>query len=129
MTSSNVLESLRSDRPHKDDSHILIFQKGGYVVTVGKNAFSNEKMISEHPHRTCVWLHATAARGSHVILCIHAKPEPEDEVLQYAASLALKHSNSEARTVSISLLHDLFKPEDASIGVWKTHRRQTIEVL
>ena len=85
-------------------------------------------MISEHPHRDCLWFHAMAARGSHIILCQHEKGKPSDDVIQYAAALALKFSHSEARTVSVSLLRDVFKPDDAGPGIWKTRRPILVEV-
>jgi predicted ribosome quality control (RQC) complex YloA/Tae2 family protein len=98
------------------------------MIILGKNSFSNERLISEHPHRECLWLHAMAARGSHVILCLHDRPEPAEEILQYAAKLALEHSHSQARTVSVSLLRDVFKPDGSGIGIWKTSRSMSVEV-
>lgn len=97
-------------------------------MTLGKNSFSNERIIADHPHRECLWFHAMAARGSHVILCIHLRPEPTEEVIQYAARLALEHSHSQARTVSIALLKDVFKPEGSGIGIFKTSRSMSVEV-
>jgi hypothetical protein len=124
-----VLAALRDDTPSKDDRRILNFQFKGYRVILGKNSFSNERIIAEHAHRECLWFHAMAARGSHVILCLYNLPEPTEDVLQYAAKLALDHSHSQARTVMVSLLRDVFKPEDAGIGIWKTSRNETVEVL
>jgi len=126
--SNAILDSLRQDGPAKDEWKIVCFQKEGFSITVGRNSFSNEKMISEHPHRSCIWLHAMASRGSHVILCQEGKGNPPDGVLQYAAALALKFSHSEARTVSVSLLRDVFKPDNAGIGIWKTKRPILVEV-
>lgn len=70
-----------------------------------------------------------ASRGSHVILCIKERPDPSELIIQYAAALALDHSHSQARTVWISLLRDVFKPDNAGIGVWKTSKAESIEVL
>lgn len=98
------------------------------MIILGKNSFSNEKIINDHEHRECLWLHAMAARGSHVILCLYNRPEPPEEVLQYAARKALEHSHSQARTVSVSLLRDVFKPEGSGIGIFKTSKSISIEV-
>jgi len=125
---SKTLTELRDDTPTKDDRRILNFQHQGYIIILGKNSFSNERIIGEHPHRECLWLHAMAARGSHVILCIHDRPEPTEEVIGYAAKLALEHSHSQARTVSVSLLRDVFKPEGSGVGIWKTSRSTSVEV-
>lgn len=127
---SSVLASLKNNDPVKDDRRILTFQRDGYLILLGKNSFSNDRMISDHKakHFECLWMHATASRGSHVILCTNDKIEPPESVISYAAALALSHSHSEARTVSISLLKDVFKPEDAGLGVWKTARSYSMEV-
>jgi predicted ribosome quality control (RQC) complex YloA/Tae2 family protein len=114
--------------PTKDVWKVICFQKGGYSLIVGRNSFSNEKLVGEHPHRECLWLHAMAARGSHVILCLHEKTNPGDDVIQFAARLALKYSHSESTTVSVSLLRDVFKPDNAGPGIWKTRRPGLVEV-
>ena len=122
-----LLAELRDDQPRKDDRRVLNFQHKGYLIIVGKNSFSNERIISSHAHKECLWFHAMAARGSHVILCIHGLPEPPNEVILYAAGLALAHSHSQARTVSVALLRDVFKPEESAIGVWKASRFTSVE--
>jgi predicted ribosome quality control (RQC) complex YloA/Tae2 family protein len=125
---SSTIATLKDDTPTKDDRRILNFQHQGYMIILGKNSFSNERVVGEHPHRECLWLHAMAARGSHVILCVHERPDPPEEVITYAAKLALEHSHSQARTVSVSLLRDVFKPEGSGIGIWKTSRSMSVEV-
>ncbi len=126
--SNALLAGLHDERPSKDERRLLNFQKNGYQVTLGKNCYSNERLIADHPHRDCLWLHAMAARGSHVVLCIENLPEPPEDIIQYAAKLALEHSHSQARTVSISLLKDVFKPEGSGVGIWKTSRFMSVEV-
>ncbi len=127
---SSLLAALKNNEPVKDDRRILTFQKEGYLILLGKNSFSNDRMISDHKaaHGDCLWMHATASRGSHVILCVQDKDSPPELVLAYASSLALSHSHSEARTVSVSLLKDVFKPDEAGLGVWKTSRSYSMEV-
>lgn len=125
---SALLAGLRDDRPSKDDQRILNFQHKGYLVILGKNSFSNERIVSDHAHKDCLWMHAMAARGSHLILCIHERPEPPEDVIQFAARMALEHSHSQARTVSVSLLRDVFKPEGSGTGIWKTSRSMSVEV-
>lgn len=123
-----VLADLKGPIPDQDDRRVLTFRFNNYAIIIGKNSYSNERIVKEHPHRDCLWLHAMAARGSHVILCVHEMPEPEPTIIQYAAGLALKNSHSQARTVSISLLKDVFKPHDSGIGIWKTKRSISVEV-
>lgn len=128
IVSSAVLAELRNENPRKDDRQILQFQHQGYVISVGKNSFSNEKIITDHGHPECLWFHAMAARGSHVVLCIHGRPEPSNDVILFTAALALKNSHSLARTVSVSLLRDVFKPEEHMTGVFRSSRSTSIEV-
>ena len=125
---SGLIQKLHDEAPRKDDRNILTFQSEGYLILVGRNAYSNERLIADHPHRDCLWMHAMAARGSHVVLCIHDLQEPSESVLQYAMKLALDHSHSEARTVAIALLRDVFKPEGGGTGVWKASRYESREV-
>lgn len=125
---NTLLDSLQQEGPLKDEWKVISFQKNGFTITVGRNSFSNERIVSEHPHRDCYWFHALAAPGSHVILCHQGRLKPTDDVLRYAASLALKFSHSEARSVSASVLRDVFKPDDAGLGIWKTRRPILIEV-
>lgn len=122
----SVLFELRTSA--EDDRRILNFKVSGYSVSLGKNSYSNERIVKDHPHRDCLWMHAMAARGSHVILCIFQMPEPDPAVIQYAAKLAIEHSHSQARTVSVSHLKDVFKPHESGIGIWKTRRSMSIEV-
>jgi predicted ribosome quality control (RQC) complex YloA/Tae2 family protein len=124
----NVLAELKGSEPSKDDSRVLHYQFKGFMVLVGKNAFSNERLIAEHPHRDCLHLHAMAARGSHVILCTNGKSDVSEDVIQYAAALALKNSHSQARTVSMSFLKNLEKIDDQP-GLWKSKRSVSVEVL
>lgn len=123
-----VLDALRQEGPAKDVWKSLSFQKQGFMITVGRNSFTNERIVAEHPHRDCFWFHALAAPGSHVILCVDGHPNPSEDVLAYAAALALKFSHSEARSVSASVLRDVFKPDDAGPGIWKTRRPIPMEV-
>jgi predicted ribosome quality control (RQC) complex YloA/Tae2 family protein len=125
---SGILASLKDNAPRKNDQDIATFQFKGYLVMVGMNSYSNERLVSEHPHRGCLWMHAMAARGSHVVLCSHAKEEPSEEVIQYAAGLALKNSHSEALTVSVALLKDVYKPEGYGIGVFKPSKSASVDL-
>lgn len=124
----DLMTELHAPAPRKDDRQVLSFQKSGYLILIGQNAYSNERLVAEHPHRDCLWMHAMAARGSHLVLCTHDKDAPASDVLQYAAGLALKYSHSEARSVSVALLKNLSKDDDAGIGVFKAESPMTLDV-
>ena len=129
MRVSETITRLKSDVPSKNDHQVLSFQFHGYIILIGQNAFSNERLVSDHPHRQCYWMHAMAAAGSHVILCSNGKADPTDDVIQHAAKLALRHSHSQASTVSMAILKDIFKPEGYGMGVFKVRRSVPVEVL
>lgn len=103
----------------------------GYSVQVGKNAFSNEAMIGEHKalHPKCLWFHALGAGGSHVIMCIHEKLEPNEQIIHQAGKLALEYSRSRGTTIRIARLEQLEKPLDSGPGVWHAKHFAVQEVL
>jgi len=124
----DLMTELKSPAPRKNDRQILSFQKQGYVIQLGQNSYSNEKLVLEHPHKDCLWMHAMAAKGSHLVLCRHQKQDPSSDVLQFAAQLALKYSHSQARSVSVALLKDVSKEDHLAIGIFKVHDPMTLEV-
>ncbi len=113
--------------PGKDENRVIIREYEGYLIYVGQNALSNEKIVSEHPHRECCWLHALGSRGGHVILC-HAEIHENfsDEAIKKAAELALKFSRSQGRSVMFSRLENVVKPPKGGVGVF--HPRKTTQL-
>lgn len=91
----------------------------GYMIYIGQNALSNEKIITEHPHESCVWLHALGSRGSHVILC-HAGIHDTftDEAIRFAGELALRFSRSKAKAIMYARIDTVCKPPGAGVGVF-----------
>lgn len=132
MTQSSLLSQLESpSNPQKDVNNVLTIQIEGFVALVGKNAFSNERMIADHKerHAKCLWLHALAAGGSHVILCLDGCDSVPDEVIKQAAKLALEYSRSRGTTVRLARLETLFKPEGAGTGVWRAKHFTVLEAI
>ena len=68
--------------PHK-------YEMNGIEILVGKNNIQNEKLTLKEAKKTYTWLHTKNVHGSHVII---KSDEVPDDVLLYAASLAVKHS-------------------------------------
>lgn len=128
MTHS-ILDKLDRDASDtKDSNNVVVYRHEGFVIYVGRNAESNERMVAEHVHRSCIWMHALAARGSHVILCLEGQDKAPDTVVQFAGRLAIDNSHSEGRTIKISRLEKVFKPEGGGQGVWKTSQTTTLEI-
>jgi predicted ribosome quality control (RQC) complex YloA/Tae2 family protein len=64
----------------------------GYIILVGKNAQSNDVLISKHSHKGDLWLHAKDVAGSHVLLKYQSGKNFPKDVVEYAASLAAYNS-------------------------------------
>lgn len=115
--------------PGKDNNKIKRFTFMGFHVFVGMNALSNEKLITEHTHKNCLWLHALGASGAHVILCANDSDKVFDtQSKRYAASLALKFSNRGSKVISVAPLEDVYKPQNSKAGVFRTWRSETITI-
>lgn len=128
-----LLDRLKeAEEPGKDNKRIIRFHQQGYTIEIGLNALSNDSMVQTHvatpDHSECLWMHADGARGSHVILCVSGKPAPADEIIKFAAGKALKFSKSECSSVRYAHVSDLFKPDKAGPGVWKTRRYLQIDL-
>lgn len=115
--------------PEKDENNIQQFRFLGYDIFVGRNAYSNENLVKNHPHRSCLWLHIKDAKGPHVVLCFEGKEEPKEVILRRAASLAVFLKNREDHpSITIAPLADVYKPSEEMTGVWKTWRKETIQL-
>lgn len=124
----------RIEIPEKDDKKINVHNFLGYKIFVGRNALSNEKLISEHKiqHKKCVWMHAHGVKGAHVIICLNGKEGKVDEIVfRRAMDLALwfsvKRENN--KKVIWSELQDVFKPVEGVLGVWKTYKQNNVVEL
>ncbi len=116
--------------PSKDDNRLNVMEFQGLMIYIGKNALTNEKIVQEHPHRECLWLHAVGAKGSHVILCCGGKRlEFTDEAIQHAGAMALRYSRSNARSVWLTRLENVVKPKNSSPGVFFPSKQVLIEIL
>lgn len=113
--------------PGKDNHKIKRYTFMKFHVYVGMNALSNEKLITGHEHKGCLWLHAFGASGAHVILCANGSSNLFDiPSRRYAASLALKFSDRSSKIISVAPLEDVYKPQNSRAGVFRTWRSETI---
>lgn len=116
--------------PGKDNQHVKRYTFMGFHVFVGMNALSNEKLITEHEHKGCLWFHALGASGAHVILCSSSGDGSNFHISskRYAASLALKFSDRSSKIISVAPLEDVYKPQSSRAGVFRTWRQETITI-
>ena len=76
------IKSVQPSLPYRE------IEKSGWKIWVGKNAKSNEIMLSLS-NKEDIWLHARGVAGSHVILRMKGKQErPPLDILETAASFA-----------------------------------------
>lgn len=132
MPSTLLSQLENAGNPQKDALNILRVPIGAFFAFVGKNAMSNERLIADHKstHPHCLWLHALAAGGSHVILCLAGREtEVPDDVIKKAGKLALEYSRSRGTTVRIARVEKLSKPEGAGAGVWRASQFTTLEAI
>ncbi len=64
----------------------------GYVIYIGKNSKSNDKMLQSYTFKDDLWLHAKDVSGSHVIIKYQSGKVFPKNVIERAAQYAAFHS-------------------------------------
>jgi predicted ribosome quality control (RQC) complex YloA/Tae2 family protein len=64
----------------------------GFVIYIGRNSKSNDKMLQSFTYKEDLWLHAKDVSGSHVIIKHQAGKKFPKDVIEKAAQLAAFHS-------------------------------------
>jgi len=120
-----------------EHQRVSIYELQGYLIYVGRNATSNEALVTDHKkeHPKCVWLHAVGQKGPHVVLCTNANGHgdlPVDPmVLRCAASKTIRHGNGTPNSPKRAIyapLEDVYKPVKGLPGIFRTWRTTLIEV-
>ena len=127
---SSLMQKLHQDSlPTKDDNRMMVREFQGFMIYIGKNSQTNEKLITSHPHRDCLWVHAAGARGAHVIICRNnVTIEFTDDAIRYAGALALQYSKSNLRSVFFTLLQNVIKLPHASTGSFFPTNPSQVEI-
>lgn len=110
---------------------IKAFDFLGHTIFVGLNASANESLVVDHKrdHKSCIWLHVAGRKGPSVVLCLGAKQlEAPVIVLRYAAGRALRMAGLDKGQVLYAQLQDVYKPEKAQTGIWRTWRTSVVEL-
>ncbi|MDI6401558.1 NFACT RNA binding domain-containing protein [Balneolaceae bacterium ANBcel3] len=109
-SSSNKQET----RPYR------LIQMGSYEVWIGKNAKSNDEMLSSS-HKEDIWMHARGSAGSHVIIRNQGRADwPQKPVLLEAAAVAAAHSKQAGSAlvpVQMAKRKHIRKPKGAAPGM------------
>jgi predicted ribosome quality control (RQC) complex YloA/Tae2 family protein len=66
----------------------------GYAIWVGKNAVSNDKLTFSYAKGSDWWLHVSNYPGSHVVIRIQKKQDPDEQTVQDALQLAMAYSKA-----------------------------------
>ncbi len=116
---------LRRVTPGAATAYRRFCSQDGLAILVGKNADDNDVLtfaVSKPDH---LWLHASGASGSHVIVELHKKQQVPPATLKDAATLALFYSNlrrSGQGEILYALRKHVRKPKGAKPGsVTVTH--------
>ena len=67
----------------------------GFQIIYGKSADANEEVTFNLSDPNDIWLHTRGVPGSHVIIKVK-DIEPSDDIIKYAAILAVKNSKSQS---------------------------------
>ncbi len=93
-----------------------LYSIDGIEILVGRNNLQNDKLTLKEAKKNYTWLHTKDIHGSHVIIKSDTIP---DNVLEYAAKLAVKHSQAKDSSkvpVDYTLVKYVHKPNGAKPG-------------
>jgi predicted ribosome quality control (RQC) complex YloA/Tae2 family protein len=99
--------------------HTFAGLHGGEIL-VGRNARDNDQLSTRICRGNDMWFHTADAPGSHVVLRLAGKPEPDPEELLDAAHLAVHFSPLRGATranVHVARGKDVHKPRGAKPGL------------
>lgn len=103
-------KAFEKSSPHK-------YEINGITVLVGKNNIQNDRLTLKESKKTYTWLHTKNIHGSHVVI---QSDVVTDEVLLYAAKLAVKHSQAKDSSkveVDYTLVKNVHKPSGSKPGM------------
>jgi predicted ribosome quality control (RQC) complex YloA/Tae2 family protein len=98
-------------------SEPLKFNMNNIEILVGKNNIQNDRLTLKIAKKSDTWLHTKQIHGSHVIIRSETVP---DDVLEYAAKLAVEHSKAKGSKnvqVDYTLVKNVHKPSGAKPGM------------
>lgn len=103
----------------------------GAEIRVGRSAKDNDALSFQHARGNDLWLHTADAPGSHVVLRLESRGEPEPEDLLDAAHLALHFSPLRGATrgrLHVARCKEVHKPRGAKPGLVQLSGGKTWEI-
>ena len=92
------------------------YECNGIEILAGRNNIQNDKLTLKDSKKTYTWLHTKDVHGSHVII---KSDNPTDEVIEFAAKIAVKHSEAKLSSkvsVDYTLVKYVHKPSGSKPG-------------
>lgn len=103
----------------------------GSEIRVGRNARDNDTLTFRESNGNDLWLHTDGSPGSHVVLVLAGRPEPDPEELLDAAHLAVHFSplrGTRAADVHVARRKEVHKPRKAPAGLVTLSGGKTLRV-
>jgi len=118
LAEAGYIKVTLNKKKYHDESPLepFLYSLDGIDILVGRNNIQNDKLTLKDAKKNYTWLHAKDIHGSHVIIKSENVP---DNVLEYAAKLAVIHSqakNSSKVPVDYTLVKYVHKPNGAKPG-------------
>ena len=101
------------------------------MVWVGRAARDNDQLTFQHAKGNDLWLHTADAPGSHVVLRLPGKADPDPEEVLDAATLAVHFSplNETSRAdVHVARVKEVRKPRGAKPGLVTLSGGKTLRI-
>ena len=118
LAEAGYIKMANGKKKYHDDIALepFTYSLDGIDILVGRNNLQNDKLTLKEAKKNYTWLHTKDVHGSHVIIKSDVVP---DNVLEYAAKLAVKHSqakDSSKVSVDYTLVKFVHKPNGAKPG-------------
>lgn len=98
LIESGIIPNNQTQAKQKNEHRIADrfrkFEFEGWEIYAGKNAHNNELLTFEFATKNDIWLHAAEVSGSHVIIRNIPGQKVPEQVMQYAASVAISMSKN-----------------------------------
>lgn len=130
MVSEGLIKVKKKHKEKTNGVKYKVYEYEGFKILVGKNNQQNDELTLRVAKRDDLWFHVQGIPGSHVILKIDSG-EPDERVVEYAATLAAKHSKayqSSKVAVDYTKVKNVWKPRGAKPGFVHYKNFKTIVV-
>jgi predicted ribosome quality control (RQC) complex YloA/Tae2 family protein len=127
----NELLSLiqNSSKDEKTVNEFYTVEHKGYVLWIGKNARSNDKIVQKS-HKEDIWLHARGVSGSHVIIRMNnSKEMPDKRIIEEVAQFAAYQSKAKGAGLAPVIYTKrkyIRKPKGSAYGAVIVQKEQVV---